>query len=222
MHGAAATPFSKNWCCYTGISKRRDNRASSPHTYPLPCCHSTTLPTPTLPVLRTARSLTVAAVFAPEAHRTEAGVGPPADRAGAAVLAGVGVAEGVLGVAAWRYQRCLCQPRPCHPLPPARTRGTATPSPAPLPEGQTQPLSTAPAPYGRRQALAGGRGTGTCSGPVVGDVGGQVDAFAVDVQVSHAPHKVPVSDGEVLRQVGDPSEEQGTCEVQGPARREAQ
>lgn len=57
---------------------------------------------PTLPTTSSARSLTVAAVFAPEANRTEAGVGPPADRAGAAVLAGAGVAECVLGMAAWR------------------------------------------------------------------------------------------------------------------------
>lgn len=154
---------------------------------------------------RAAPSLTVAAVFAPEAHGAEAGVGPPADRAGAAVLAGVGVAEGVLGVAAWGQQSHPRQPPPSHLLPPALPRCPRA----------------APAPYTRAQALAGGRGAGTCGGPVVGDVGGQVDAFAVDVEVSHAAHKVPVSDGEVLRQVGDPSEEQGTCEVQGPARREA-
>lgn len=66
------------------------------------------------------------------------------------------------------------------------------------------------------------RGTGTCSSSVVGNVGGQVDALAVDEEVSHASHKVPVSDGEVFWQVGDPSKEQGTCEVQGPAGSEAQ
>lgn len=62
----------------------------------------------------------------------------------------------------------------------------------------------------------------TCSSSVVGNVGGQVDAFAVNVQVSHASHEVPVSDGEVFWQVGDPSKEQGTCEVQGPTRTETQ
>lgn len=39
----------------------------------------------------------------------------------------------------------------------------------------------------------------TCCGAVVSDVTGHVDGFAVDAEVSHAAHKVPVSDWEVLR-----------------------
>lgn len=53
-----------------------------------------------IPLCMPSSSLTMAAVLAPEAHRTEAGIGPPADRAGAAVLTGAGVTEAVLGVAA--------------------------------------------------------------------------------------------------------------------------
>lgn len=83
--------------------------------------------------------------------------------------------------------------------------------------------------YGQRilcpglPALVQSRGTThssvTCRGPIVCNVGSQVDPFVVDVQVSHAPHKVPVGHWEVLRQIGDPSEEQGPCEVEGPVRR---
>lgn len=59
-----------------------------------PCCAACTL------LCTPSSSLTVAAVLAPEAHRTEAGIGSPADRAGAAVLTGAGVTEAVFGVAA--------------------------------------------------------------------------------------------------------------------------
>lgn len=38
----------------------------------------------------------------------------------------------------------------------------------------------------------------TCCGAVVGDVAGHVDGFAVDAEVSHAAHEVPVPDREVL------------------------
>lgn len=87
------------------------------------CFHSnpnTALRIPTLPVPSSALSLTMAAVFAPKANRTEAGVGPPADRAGATVLAGAGVTERVLGMTTWRYQSLLYQPQPAHHLPPAQ------------------------------------------------------------------------------------------------------
>lgn len=156
---------------YTGSTRCRDNRASSSHTDPLLCFHSnpsTVLHVPTLPTPSSARSLTVAAVFAPEANRTEAGVGPPADRAGAAVLAGAGVTERVLGMAAWRYQSHPHKPRPAHHLPPAHMERDHCPPALSLAARGASPathsLRTGPAcsgmrvkaviaPYARRKTL---------------------------------------------------------------------
>lgn len=107
---------------FTGSTGCRDSRVSSSHTDPLLCFHSNPSPAlhmPTLPVPSSAHSLTMAAVFAPKANRTEARVGPPADRAGASVLAGAGVAERVLGMTTCRYQSHLYEPQPAHHLPPA-------------------------------------------------------------------------------------------------------
>lgn len=97
---------------------------------------------PTLPIPSSAHSLTMVAVFAPKANRTEAGVGPPADRAGATVLARAGVAERVLGMTTWRYQNHLYQPQPVHTSPQPTWKGTAACWPFPwLSEGQGQLLS---------------------------------------------------------------------------------
>lgn len=108
------------------------------------CLHSnpSTALHATLPVPSSAPSLTMATVLAPKANRTEAGVGPPADRAGATVLAGVGITECVLGMTTWRYQSHLYQPQPAHHLPPAKRKGTAACWPFPrLSEGQALLLS---------------------------------------------------------------------------------
>lgn len=56
----------------------------------------------------------------------------------------------------------------------------------------------------------------TCCGAVVGDVAGHVDGPAVNAQVSHAAHKVPVLHREVLWQVGNSPKQQWTCQIQGP------
>lgn len=103
---------------FTGSTRCRDSKVSSSHTDPLLCFHSnpsTALHT----VPSSAHSLTMAAVFAPKANRTEAGIGAPADRTGATILAGAGVAERVLCMTTWRYQSHLYQAQPVHHLLPA-------------------------------------------------------------------------------------------------------
>lgn len=56
----------------------------------------------------------------------------------------------------------------------------------------------------------------TCPGTVVGDEPGHVHALAVDGQVAHAAHELPVAHWEVLWQVGDAAQEKGPCQVQRP------
>lgn len=56
----------------------------------------------------------------------------------------------------------------------------------------------------------------TFRGAVVGDVAGHVDGLVIDAEVSHAAHKVPVPDWEVLGQVGNAAEQQRSCQVQRP------
>lgn len=51
----------------------------------------------------------------------------------------------------------------------------------------------------------------TFCGAVVSDVTGHVDGFAVDAEVPHAANKVSVSDREVLRQVGNATQQQWSC-----------
>lgn len=56
----------------------------------------------------------------------------------------------------------------------------------------------------------------TCPGAVVGDEAGHVHVPAVDGQVPHAAHELPVLHREVLGQVGDAPQEQGARQIQGP------
>ena len=58
-------------------------------------------------------------------------------------------------------------------------------------------------------------GIGPTSGAaVVGDVGCHVDGLVVDAQVPHAAHEVRPLDWEVLVQVGNPPQQQGSREIQ--------
>lgn len=59
----------------------------------------------------------------------------------------------------------------------------------------------------------------TWSGAVVSDEAGHVDGFAVDGQVSHAAHEVPVPDREVLGEVGNSAEQQRAGQIQWSAER---
>lgn len=54
----------------------------------------------------------------------------------------------------------------------------------------------------------------TCCGAVIGDEVGHVHGLAVDGKVPHAAHKVSVSHREILRQVGDPTQQQRAGQVQ--------
>lgn len=54
----------------------------------------------------------------------------------------------------------------------------------------------------------------TWQSAVVSDEAGHVDVLVVDAQVLHTAHELPVSNGKVLWEFGDPSEEQGPCQVQ--------
>lgn len=54
----------------------------------------------------------------------------------------------------------------------------------------------------------------TWQSAVVSDEAGHVDVLAVDTQVLHAAHKLPVAYGEVLWEFGDSSEEQRAGQVQ--------
>lgn len=49
---------------------------------------------------------------------------------------------------------------------------------------------------------------------VVSDEAGHVYVLVVNTQVLHAAHKLPVANGKVLWEFGDPSEEQGASQVQ--------
>lgn len=54
----------------------------------------------------------------------------------------------------------------------------------------------------------------TWQSAVVSDEAGHVYVLVVDAQVLHASHELLVANGEVLREFGDSSEEQGAGEVQ--------
>lgn len=56
----------------------------------------------------------------------------------------------------------------------------------------------------------------TFRGAVVSDEASHVDGFAVDGEVPHAAHKVTIPDREILRQVGNTAEQQGSSQVQWP------
>lgn len=60
----------------------------------------------------------------------------------------------------------------------------------------------------------------TCCGAVVSYEGCHVHLAAIYVQIPHAADEVLVGHGEVLWEVGDPSQEQRACQVQGPAGRD--
>lgn len=53
----------------------------------------------------------------------------------------------------------------------------------------------------------------TWQGAIVGDEAGHVDVAVVYAQVLHAAHKLPVLNGEILRQCGDTTQQQRTCQV---------
>lgn len=54
----------------------------------------------------------------------------------------------------------------------------------------------------------------TWQGAVVSDEAGHVYVLVVDAQVLHAAHELTVANGKVLRELRDPSEEQGPGQVQ--------
>lgn len=62
----------------------------------------------------------------------------------------------------------------------------------------------------------------TCGGAIVGDEAGHVHGLAVDGQVPHAAHKVAATHREVLRKVGNATQQQRTSQVQRPAHAKTQ
>ena len=73
-----------------------------------------------------------------------------------------------------------------------------------------------PLPRGRRSPTIPRASCRTCPSAIVGDEAGHVHVPAVDGQVPHAAHKLPVLHREVFGQVGDAPQEQGACQIQGP------
>lgn len=56
----------------------------------------------------------------------------------------------------------------------------------------------------------------TCNSSVVSNEAGHVNGFAVDHKVPYAAHKISVSYWEILREVRNSTQEQGSREVQRP------
>lgn len=105
---------------------------------------------------------------------------------------------------------------------PAHSFTTAPTLQDPRPENSWEHMAQSPRmwrgplPRGRRSPTIPRPSCRTRPGAIVGDEAGHVHVPAVDGQVPHAAHKLPVLHREVFGQVGDAPQEQGACQIQGP------
>lgn len=185
--------------------------------------------------------LTLLAVLPAKPERTQTEVSVPPVDAGAPVLAPGPIAEVPLGSTAWQHRTQsglsrgpawprgwrLGQKRPGLP-PSGRGRNTKhgfhphSGSPGPhnshlgTPWGPTGYMQPIPAPTLQETPtpLCASR---TCPGAIVGNEARHVHVPAVNGQVPHTAHELSVVHREVLRQVGDPAQQQRPRQIQGPA-----